>query len=108
MIIRLLVSSVVAFLLQRLLPGVHIASIWTAALFIIVLGVLNAVVKPFLDFIGLPLTILTLGLFSLVINTIIIVLAGYLISGVQFDSFWYAMLFGVILSFVTSLFVSQK
>ena len=104
LIIRLLITAVTAFLLAKYLNiGVHIEDFTAAIIFAIVLGVLNAILKPILQFVGLPLTILTLGFFALVINTIVILLSAKLIHGVTFDGFWWAMLFSVILSVITSL-----
>jgi putative membrane protein len=67
------------------------------------LGVLNIFVKPILGLLGLPLTIITLGLFALVINALIILIADYFIDSMVVDGFWWALIFSVLLSFVTSL-----
>lgn len=103
LIIRLLVTSVVAFFLTKFLPGVQFESFTAAIVFAIVLGLLNLVVKPILSLIGLPLTILTLGLFSLVINAVVILIADYLIDGMHVDGFLTALIFSVALSLITSL-----
>ena len=76
-IIRLLVTAAVAFGLTYILSGVHINSFGAAIVFAIVLGILNLIVKPILKLLGLPLTIITLGLFSLVINAAVVYLADY-------------------------------
>lgn len=75
----------------------------SAIIFAIVLGVLNIFVKPILGLFGLPLTIITLGLFALVINALIILIADYFIDSMVVDGFWWALIFSVLLSFVTSL-----
>lgn len=103
LIIRLLITAVVAFLLTKILPGVHLESFGAALIFAIVLGVLNLIVKPILSLLGLPLTIITLGLFSLVINAVIILLADYFIDGMVVDGFLWAFIFSIGLSVVTSL-----
>lgn len=103
LIIRLLITAVVAFLLTKILPGVHLESFGAALIFAIVLGVLNLIVKPILSLLGLPLTIITLGLFSLVINAVIILLADYFIDGMLVDGFLWAFIFSIGLSVVTSL-----
>ena len=64
LIIRLLVTAVVAFFLTKILSGVHFDGFSTAIVFAIVLGILNLIVSPVLKILGLPLTIITLGLFS--------------------------------------------
>ncbi|WP_419870438.1 phage holin family protein [Chryseobacterium sp. CT-SW4] len=103
LIIRLLITAVVAFLLTKILPGVHFEGFSTAIIFAIVLGILNIFVRPILAFFGLPLTILTLGFFSLVINAAIILLAEYFIKGMVVDGFWWAFIFSILLSICTSL-----
>ncbi|MCW3161664.1 phage holin family protein [Chryseobacterium oryctis] len=103
LIVRLLVTAVVAFLLTKVLPGVHFEGFATAIIFAIVLGVLNLVVKPILSLFGLPLTILTLGFFALVINAAIVLIADYFIDGMVVDGFWWAFVFSILLSIITSL-----
>ncbi|MDQ0782408.1 phage holin family protein [Chryseobacterium sp. W4I1] len=103
LIIRLLITAIVAYLLTSILPGVHFEGFSTAIIFAIVLGVLNIIVKPILSLFGLPLTIITLGLFALVINALIILIADYFIDSMVVDGFWWALIFSILLSFVTSL-----
>lgn len=103
LIIRLLITAIVAYLLTMVLPGVHFEGFSSAIIFAIVLGVLNIFVKPILGLFGLPLTIITLGLFALVINAVIILIADYFIDSMVVDGFWWALIFSVLLSFVTSL-----
>ncbi|MPS66654.1 MULTISPECIES: phage holin family protein [Chryseobacterium] len=102
-IIRLLITAIVAYLLTKILPGVHFEGFSTAIIFAIVLGVLNVIVKPILSLFGLPLTIITLGFFALVINALIILLADYFIDSMEIDGFWWAFLFSILLSIITSL-----
>ncbi|MBB6370556.1 phage holin family protein [Chryseobacterium shigense] len=103
LIIRLFITAIVAYLLTKVLPGVHFDGFSSAIIFAIVLGVLNIFVKPILGLLGLPLTIITLGLFALVINAVIILIADYFIDSMVVDGFWWALIFSVLLSFVTSL-----
>lgn len=105
LIIRLLITSVVAYGLAEyvLVKGVHFDNFKTAIIFAIVLGLLNVFVKPVLKILGLPLTIITLGLFSLVINAAVILLADYFIDGMKIDGFWWALLFSILLSILTGL-----
>ncbi|MBA5245629.1 phage holin family protein [Marnyiella aurantia] len=102
-IINLLVTAVVAFFLTKILSGVHIDGFSTAIVFAIVLGILNLIVSPILKLLGLPLTIITLGLFSLVINAVVILIADYFIDGMHIDGFWWAFIFSIALSLITSL-----
>lgn len=103
LIIQILLSAVAVYLSATLLPGVHVKSFWTAILVAIVLGLLNALVKPILQFLSFPITILTLGLFLFVINTIIILICSYLVSSFQVNGFWSALLFSIVLSIITWL-----
>ncbi|WP_379963445.1 phage holin family protein [Epilithonimonas sp. UC225_85] len=103
-IIRLLITAISAFLLSKILTGVHFESFGSTIIFAIVLGVLNLIVKPILSILSLPVTIITLGLFSFVINALIILLADYLMSSMSIDGFWWALLFSILLSLVTSAF----
>src|SRR5574338_590385 len=102
-IANILVSALVAYLLSKILnPHIVIDSFGTALLFVIVLGILNAIVKPILVILTLPITIITLGIFLLVINVCMILLAGNFISGIHIGGFWWALVFGVLLSFISS------
>ncbi|MEG0188912.1 phage holin family protein [Algoriella sp.] len=103
-IINLLVSALVVFGLANILPGVSIKGYVSAILVALVIGLLNAVVRPILSFISIPVTILTLGLFSFVITAIIILLASAIMGdSFHVDGFWYALLFGVVLGIVNSI-----
>ncbi len=106
-IMRIIVTSVVAFGLSYILRGIHIDDFWAAILLAIVLALLNAIVKPLLVILTFPITIVTLGLFLLVINAIIILFADNLLGGFTVDSFWWALLFSLLLSFVTSLLYKE-
>lgn len=101
-ILRLLISGIIAYVLSKILSGVHIADLGTAIIFALVLACLNAVIKPILVFLTLPITIVTLGLFLFVINALIILLAAKLMNGIRIDGFWWALLFSIILSIFSS------
>ena len=105
-IIRILVTALAALLTQYILPGVSIADFKTALLVAIVLGLLNLIVKPVLVILTLPVTVLTLGLFLLVINALIVMWAGNLVKGFKVDNFWWALLFSVVLSIISSVMLS--
>lgn len=99
-LIKWLVSALAILVTAYLLPGIHIASFTTALVVAVVLGIINAVVKPVLLILTLPITILTLGLFTLVINAAVIILTSYLVPGFKVDGFWWALLFSMVLSIV--------
>lgn len=103
-IIRLLITAISAFLLSKILTGVHFDSFGSTIIFAILLGILNLFVRPILSILSLPITIVTMGLFSFVINALIILLTDYFMDSMYVDGFWWALLFSILLSLVTSLF----
>lgn len=102
-LIRLFVTALVAFLLTKILSGVHFDDFGSAVIFAIILGLLNLVVTPILKILGLPLTILTLGLFSLVINAVVVLMASRFVDGMAVDGFGWAFIFSIALSLATSV-----
>ncbi|MEZ2415272.1 phage holin family protein [Muriicola sp. E247] len=106
LILRVLLSALAVVLLAKLLGGVQVDSYVTAIIVAVVLSLLNFIVKPILVILTLPVTILTLGLFLLVINAIIILLADQLVGGFSVDNIWWALLFSLLLSFLQSIFFS--
>lgn len=102
-IVRLLVTAVIAYGLSMLLnPHIVIDSYSTALVFVIVLAILNAIVKPLLIILTLPITILTLGIFLLVINVFMVILADKFVGGIHIDGFLWAFVFGILLSIASS------
>ena len=106
--IKLIVTAAVAFALSRVLKGIHIDTYWTALVFALVLAVANVILKPILVLLTIPLTIITLGLFLFVINALVVLLAAHFVNGISIDGFWWALLFGLLLSIVSSLLFSGK
>ena len=102
-ILKLLLTAVAVLLLSNFLGGVDIDGYGSAIIVAIVLAVLNIFIKPILVILTLPITILTLGLFLLVINALIIQLASSFITGFKVDSFWIAMLFSILLTILQSI-----
>lgn len=105
-IIKLFITALVAYFLPRILSGVHVADFTSTIIFAIVLGLLNLIVKPILQLFSLPITIITLGLFSLVINALITLLAAHFTDGIHVDGFWWAFIFSIALSIITSILES--
>ncbi len=101
-LIRLLASAVVVFILAKILSGIHVNNFVTAIIFSLALACFNAIIKPLLILITLPVTIFTLGLFLLVINAAIILLTARVVDGIRVDGFWWALLFSIILSIFSS------
>ena len=108
LLFRLVITSIVAFGLSYILDGIRFDSFWTAIVVAIVLAILNAIIKPILIIFTLPITLITFGLFLFVINALIILLAGKLVDGFSVDGFWWALLFSLLLSFLTSLLYNPK
>ena len=100
-LIKMIVTTFAVVIGSYFLPGVAVADFLTAIIVAFVLGILNALLKPILVILTIPVTVLTLGLFLLVINAFIIQLAAYFVRGFDVASFWYALLFSIILSFIT-------
>ena len=99
-----MLNGLAVFLTAYLLPHVDVEGYGTALIVALVLSIANIIVKPILILFTIPITILTLGLFLLVINAFIILLADYLVDGFDVDGFWWALLFSLILSIFNSLF----
>jgi putative membrane protein len=104
MIIRFLLSGLAVLLTGYLLPGVYVEHFGYALLVAIVLSIVNVLVKPILVILTIPITIVTLGLFLLVINALIIMLVDALTPGFRVDGFWWALAFSLILSLFNSIF----
>ncbi len=100
LIVRLLLSALAVIIGAYLIPGVSVDSIVTALIVAVVLGILNAIVKPILIILTIPVTIVTLGLFLLVINVIIIYIADSLIPGFAVAGFFSALIFSVVLAVI--------
>lgn len=100
-IINILVSGLAVFASAYVLPGVKVDSFLTAIIVALVLGLVNVFIKPALVFLTLPVTMLTLGLFIFVINALLVLLVAAIVPGFKVSGFWYAMLFSIVLSFVS-------
>ena len=103
LILKFLLNAVAVLILEYILkPHITVDSITTALILAVVLSLLYGLLKPILVILTLPITIITLGLFLLVINALIIMIASKLISGFHVDGFWWAMLFSILLSITQS------
>jgi len=106
-LIKILITTVNAFILQYIVPGIKFQSIFTALIVAGILALLDAVIKPLLIILTLPVTIITLGLFLFAINAFIVLIAEYAVPGFEVQSFWHAFLFSLVLSFFNS-FVHKR
>lgn len=103
LLIKIIITAALVLLISNFMPGVHVESFTTALFVAIVLGLLNIFIKPILVIFTLPVTILTLGLFLLVINALIIILCTNIVDGFRVDTFWTALFFSIILSLLQSI-----
>ena len=103
-ILRLLIATASVIITGWLLPGVEVANLLSALLAALVIALLNAFIRPLLVFLTIPITIVTLGIFLLVINALMIELADWIVPGFEVANFWWALLFSLILALVNALF----
>lgn len=103
---KLLLTSVAILIAGYFLPGIHVDSFWTALIVALVLSFLNVFLKPLMVLLTIPFTVITFGLFLLVINAVIILIASSWVDGFKVDGFWWAMIFSIILSFISSFLES--
>ena len=103
LLLKILVSALAVFFSAYILPGVYLDGFPTAIMVAAILGFLNAVLKPLLVFLTIPVTLFSLGLFLLVINAFMILIVDRLLRGFAVSGFWTALFFSIIVSLVTSL-----
>lgn len=99
----LLINSIVIFLGAYLLDGVKIKNYWTALGVALLLALINMFIKPVIVLLTLPLTIVTLGLFILVINAWILLIIDKIVEGFSVKGFWWAVLFSIFISIVNGV-----
>lgn len=104
LVIRLIASTIAVFAAAYLTPGVTVPDLKTALLVAIVLGLLNVFVKPILHILTLPITIITLGLFSLIISALLVLVAAEIVPGFLVESFLSAVIFGFLVSLIQAFF----
>lgn len=104
LIIKLLVNAVAVFAFGYMLKGVEVKSFGTALWVAVLLALVNAFIRPIVLFLTIPLTIITFGLFILVVNTLMVMLVDWIVDGLEIKNFWWALLFSVLMSLVNVLF----
>lgn len=102
-IVRLFFTWIAIIVASYILPGIHISDFISALIAAAVLALLNTFVKPLLVILTIPITILTLGLFLLVINALIVMMGARIVDGFTVDSFWWALGFSLVVSVIVSL-----
>lgn len=96
-------NALALFLVSKILPGIHLAGFWSALVAAAVIGLINALIKPLLLLLTLPITLITLGLFTFIINALLLLLASSLTPGFKIDGFGTALLGSILLSIVSTL-----
>lgn len=107
-----LLTAISLIITAKIVPGIYVANFQAAMIAVVVMGLVNAIVKPILTILTLPLTILTLGLFLFVVNAISLSLVSYLTPGLTVNGFWPALFGAIVLSlvsgFLTKFVPNQK
>ncbi|HBC02941.1 MAG: hypothetical protein CL528_00090 [Aequorivita sp.] len=106
LIIKLLLTALAVVVLSKILPGVAVEGYGSAIIVAIVIALLRLIVKPILVLLTLPITIITFGLFLLIINAFIIMMADYFVGGFAVATIWWALLFSLLLSLFQSILFS--
>src|SRR4051812_24272193 len=101
LILRWILNTLALFIVVTIVPGFYYRSVVTLAVAALVLGLLNAVVRPVLFILTLPLTIVTLGLFLLVLNAIMLELTAMLVPGFRVEGFWWALVGALVLTIIS-------
>lgn len=107
-IIKLFLMGVAVMISAYIIPGVRVDGFLVAVVVAVILSIVNFLVKPIVTLLTLPINILTLGLFNLVINALMIMLVSSIVPGFFVASFSWAVLFGIVLSLVNGLLGTMK
>lgn len=102
-LVHWLVSAVAIIIAAYLIPGIDVTFVGALVL-AVVLALINVFIKPIITLLTLPINIVTLGLFSLVINALLVMLAGAIVPGFLVNGFWAAFFFSIVVSLITALF----
>jgi putative membrane protein len=103
LIVRWVLNAFSLYIVAKILPGIHLLDFGSALIAVIIIGLVNALIKPLLFLLTLPVTIITFGLFALVLNALMLMLASALTPGFKIDGFGTALLGSILLSIVTTI-----
>ncbi len=103
LIARWVLNALALYIVARVLPGIHLSDFGSALIAALVIGLVNALIKPIFFLLTLPVTVLTLGLFTFVLNALMLMLASALTPGFKIDGFLTALLGSILLSIVTTI-----
>ncbi len=102
-IIKWILLALSIMLTAWLIPGITISGFLSALIVVVVMGIINVLIRPLAELISLPLNVITFGIFSLIINTLLFLLAAKLSPGFQIDGFWSGFFGALLLSFLTPI-----
>ncbi len=102
-VIRVVITGIAVFLAVMIIPGIEVDSLPTGLIAGLVLTILNLLVRPILFVLTLPLIVLSMGLFLIVVNALLLGLTAYLVSGFSVAGFWPAVGGAIVISFVTMI-----
>ncbi|MDR3240051.1 MAG: phage holin family protein [Clostridiales bacterium] len=108
LLINWVLSAICLYVIAWLFPGITLSGFMSAMIAALVLGLVNALIKPIISLLTLPLTIVTLGLFSLVINALMLMLTSHVVSGFSVNGFGTAFFAAIVLSVLNLLFLSGR
>lgn len=103
LLISILLNGILVYAIAALLPGVYVENIWMAIVTGLVLGIINFTIKPIVTILTLPVTIFTLGLFLLVINAAMVLLADFVVPGFDVDGWGWALIFSLLLALLNGI-----
>lgn len=98
LILRLIINALIILIIAEVVPGITVSGFWTAIIVAIILGLINITLKPILILLTLPINILTLGLFTLIINGLLLWLTAAIVKGFNVAGFWPAFIGALIMS----------
>ena len=102
-LIAIIINTIAVLCTGYILPGIHLQNFWTALAVAVVLGIVNAVLRPIIFILTLPINILTLGLFSFVIMGLLVYLVSAIVPGFKVDNFGWAILFALVVAVINWL-----
>lgn len=103
LIARWVLNALALYIVARILPGIHLTDFGSALVAVVIIGLVNALIKPILFLLTLPVTVITFGLFALVLNALMLMLASSVTPGFKIDGFATALLGSILLSIITTI-----
>lgn len=105
-LLSILIMAIAVAVADYIIPGVALNTFVTAIVVGIVMGLINSLIRPVLLVLTLPINVVTFGLFTLVINALMVMLAGWIVPGFEVAGFWSALLFSLVISLLKMMFSS--